>query len=943
MRSARAPVVLLLATLLLAVAATAQVPSPTGNLYGQVLDEQGKTLPGIAITLAGPGAALAAVTDAKGDFHFLSLSPGAYSVTLELKGFETVHRDVTVSLGKNAVLLVTMPVAGAAETVSVRSEVAAQDSRKTETGATYGQKELQSIPTTRDVWAVLRQVPAVLLNNINVGGEDSGNQSAFVGKGSHSDQNTYNLDGVGITLANGQTPVYFNFDSLDNIEVATGGSDPSLPTPGVTLNLVTKRGTNQVLGSARALYAESAGWDYGVEAGGPLWKDRLWLWGAFGHLAFVSQQGFTRTGDPVESQPIIGLWNGKLNAQLAPANALVFSYINSDKENSGQLAGLNHSQPSSWDQMFTTAAYRVEDSEVWSANLFTSLELAYLSSKTSQPAQGGFEAEAILDQYGVWRNSFVFHSARQPQYQAGLNTSSFFDTGDLRHELKFGFGYKHLSIDSLTSWPGGGLVGDEQARLAAITRSSSLRWEANTYGTFIGDTIQAGNLTVNVGARFDYQQAKNLPSAVPANPIFPKVLPAVQYGGDSGYPITWRQFQPRLGATYALGSNRKTLLRASYSRFANRLGTEVTLINAFPGTQGIYYAWDDPNGNHHVDPGEIDPSQQPIFAIGVDPNNPGLPVPVNQIERNFKPPTTDEFIVGVEREILSGLSAALAYTYRSTRNSEFLYNSYIPLVGTSRSSYQYVGNAVGSATAADGLVLNFNEPYYRLMMCPPPCAGAVFENRPDFTETYSGLELQLVKRLSHGWAARASFAYNDWQQHVGPGAIIDPNNATGGVNASGPAVDSTGINSNWQFNVSGLVQLPFGIDASANFFGRQGFPVLYNVQVITGDAITNFFEDPFIQIGSVGAHRLPDIFLLDLHVEKAFRVGSAVTVSPMVDCFNVANSHTVLQRDGFVGTYDANATPAFTLATDSEGKATFSQAVQFLNSRVFRGGVRVAF
>ena len=183
-----------------------------------------------------------------------------------------------------------MPVAGAAEAVTVSGD-AALDSRKTETGATYDQKELESIPTTRDVWAVLRQIPGVLLDNVNVGGEDSGTQPAFVGKGSHPDQNTYNLDGVGDhAWAASRRPI-FNFDSLDNIEVATGGSDPSLPTPGVTLNLVTKRGTNQILGSARALYTGRRGWDYGAEAGGPLWKDRLWLWGAGGRLAFVGQDG----------------------------------------------------------------------------------------------------------------------------------------------------------------------------------------------------------------------------------------------------------------------------------------------------------------------------------------------------------------------------------------------------------------------------------------------------------------------------------------------------------------------------------------------------------------------------------------------------------------------------------------------------------------------------
>ena len=126
-------------------------------------------------------------------------------------------------------------------------------------------------------------------------------------------------------------------------------------------------------------------------------------------------------------------------------------------------------------------------------------------------------------------------------------------------------------------------------------------------------------------------------------------------------------------------------------------------------------------------------------------------------QEDFKPPTTDEFIVGVEREILSDLSVALAYTYRSVRNTEFpnATTSTFRCVGTTRDSYQYVGNAVGRAVGSDGFVLDFDEPSYALAQCSnDPCSSFLLENRPDYTETYNGLELQLVKRLSHGWMLR---------------------------------------------------------------------------------------------------------------------------------------------------------------------------------------------
>ena len=933
----------ILGILFLAWSASGQTPLPSGNLYGTVLDEQGASLSGVAIKLSGLGAPQKTDSDTKGDFHFLNLSPGAYTATLERAGFESERRDVTVWLGKNAVFAVTMQVAGAAEAVTVSGEAPILDSRKTETGANFGQKELQTIPTTRDPWAILRQVPGVLLGEMNVGGSAHSEQAGFVGKGSSSDQNTFNLDGVGITEIWGTTAVNFDFDSIDDIEVATGGSEPSLATPGVTLNLVTKRGTNQFLGSGRLLYTGGAGWDYGVEAGGAVWKDRLWLWGAGARNAFLGQTFVTSAGEPVQSKETVDHWNAKLNAQLAPANSLVFSYVNTSALGQGEGAGPSNSQPSTWDTVANTAAYRAEDSQVLSAKLFASVYFSYLSVANTNTPEGGLDKQVeVLD--FVWQNSFLFLKNRRPQRQAGLTASGFFDTGDLRHELKFGFGYRSMTFDSATSWPGDGLIGSEFSLPiyiavirpnVAIMRSADQRAEANYYNTYLGDTIQTGNLTLSVGVRFDYQQEKNLPSAVPANPVFPELLPAVQYGGDSGYPITWRQFQPRVGATYALGSDRKTLLHASYSRFTNRLGNEIRSINAFPGPAVLWYGWNDANRNHHVDPNEVN-FGDPQGSAGVDTANPGSAVPVNRIARDLKPPTTDEFLVGAEREILSDLSASFAYTHRSVRNLLFQ-----PLTGTSRGSYQYIANATGPATASDGFVLNFSEPYYGLTECPPPCVGTTLENRPDFTQSYDGAEIQVIKQLSHGWMLRASFAYNDWQQHVGPGAIVDPNNWAGGSNASGPVVQPAGnkfgtvyINAKWQFNVSGMVQLPLGIETSANFYGRQGFPVVYSVTEFTHDIR---FSQPFTQIGQVGAYRLPSAFLLALHVEKLFRIGSAVTISPMVDCFNVANSHTVLQRDGFVGAYDATTTPTFVQ------NPNFNAPAELLSNRVFRGGVRVAF
>jgi hypothetical protein len=700
------------------------------------------------------------------------------------------------------------------------------------------------------------------------------------------------------------------------------------------LNLVTKRGTNELKGSARALRGK-AGWDYGLEAGGPLWKDRVWLWGAAARTDFLGHTLTLVTGETVHQKPKLDQLNAKLDAQITPSNSLTLFYLHADKSFQG-LSYFLSSQEATWDQTTPTQADRVEDSYVLSQRLFASLYFSYLNEAITLTPEGGRDKQAAIDADGIYRNSILFARVRRPQHQAGATLSAFFDTGTIAHELKFGFGYRHTIANSFSSWPGDKIIADELDGIALLTRDENIKYEMNYYDAYVQDTIQAGNLTLNAGTRFDYQQGRNLPSSVAANPVFPDLLPAVHYAGNTGYPITWRLTQPRIGATYALGKEKKTLVRASYSEFADQLGSEVFEINAFPGYQYLYYYWNDVNNDHHVEKSEVDLASGLLGYYGLDPNNPAAATSVNRIARNLEPPRTTELIFGVEREISPDFSASLAYTHRSLRNPEFG----VP-IGTSRGDYQYLGNAAGAITDAEGFTLSFDEPYYGLTAYPPP-AGVEIRNRPDYRETYDGIEIQLVKRFSRGWMLRGSFAYNDWRKRVGVGAIVDPNNKVGGTNASGAVVEpvfassraSIFINSKWQFNLSGLAELPFHIVAGANFFGRQGFALPYYVKVATHDTAGS---RPNIQIGAVDDYRLPDVFEIDLHLERPFRIGQKLTVRASLDCFNAANSHTVLLRDENVGTWNTAKSPAF---SPSPG---FNQATETLEGRVFRGGVRISF
>src|ERR1051325_11505309 len=78
-------------TLLFAVSGYAQFQ--TGNIYGKVQAKDGSVLPGVTVSLTGVGAPQTAYTDATGNFRFINLSPGAYTLKAELAGYGTATRS----------------------------------------------------------------------------------------------------------------------------------------------------------------------------------------------------------------------------------------------------------------------------------------------------------------------------------------------------------------------------------------------------------------------------------------------------------------------------------------------------------------------------------------------------------------------------------------------------------------------------------------------------------------------------------------------------------------------------------------------------------------------------------------------------------------------------------------------------------------------------------
>ncbi|HXM75816.1 MAG TPA: carboxypeptidase-like regulatory domain-containing protein, partial [Thermoanaerobaculia bacterium] len=134
----------LAAMFLAAVPALAQYGTSTGGIYGRVTDEQGGALPGVTVTIKGPGAPQTLFTDSRGEFRAINISPGRYTVTLSLQGFSTVNREnVGVDVGRDTDLSVQMKLSSVAATITVSGEAPVMETRKVQTGAQVTNDELK--------------------------------------------------------------------------------------------------------------------------------------------------------------------------------------------------------------------------------------------------------------------------------------------------------------------------------------------------------------------------------------------------------------------------------------------------------------------------------------------------------------------------------------------------------------------------------------------------------------------------------------------------------------------------------------------------------------------------------------------------------------------------------------------------------------------------------
>jgi hypothetical protein len=968
-------------SLLLAWAPSALAQVSSGTIYGTVTDASGAVLPGVTVTSTGAAGTRTTQSGAQGEFRFLNVASGSYKLSVALTGFAPASREVVVTTGQSISLSFALKLAGMAEAVEVTGESPLIDVKRVGTATTLSKEELSQTPQSRDPWAVLKTVPGVLVDRVNVGGNESGQQSGFVGKGSLASDTQWNLDGITITdvNSNGASSSYYDFDAFEEINVTTGGGDLKVQTGGVGINFVTKRGTNQFHGLVRGYLvnhklqssnipdelvgkikdpvtganATSANhtdqiFDWGGELSGPVVKDKLWFWGSYGkndiRIARLSQ---------TKDKTILKNINAKVNWQAGSNDMVSLLWFNGEKVKLGRSPGAATTEADTflWNQgnfypeegcglsCSLHGLWKAEWNHTFSQNFYMNVKYAYYGWGYGFSPRGGADKQGGID-YDLDQafGSYLGFTARKPWQNVNIDGNYFKSALGGNHEFKFGFAYRKLPARTTTTFSGNQILAINNGggdRVAQITRQRNVLFTEKTADFYLGDTFTKGRFTLNVGARYDHQYAFNEDSTATANPAFPELLPKLVYSAASTPTITWNDISPRVSMDLALDDARKTVARASYARYAGALfPNDVTVINPVGGySTFLAYKWVDRNGDHFATKDEILLSDGVQYYNNVDPAHPTALVSTNKIDPNYHASKDNEVVLGLDHELGGNMAMGVSYTWRKVTDIP----GYFPRIGMTSADY----TALTPVTALG---------YTAIGYAPNPAkvaasnSGRILENRPDYSTGYNGFELNFNKRMSNKWFARAAVSYMDWHENVGKGSIQSPTrtDTTGGQAGStqsgnsGPQVDGGQIaprsggsgkgdifyNARWQFVINGLYQLPANFELGTSLFARQGYTYPIVLRINNG-------ADGALRVLPTGTKlddkRYDTLWTADFRLANKIKIGKRTSADITLDLFNAFNNNMILGRNR-----QANS-------------GSFGNPTDVLAPRVLRVGMRLNF
>jgi len=908
-------VALLLVISMLLVAGVALAQTSTSGAINGTVSQAGTPLPGVTVEVRSNAlqGARTEVTGANGTFRFNNLPPGDYNLTATLSGFNTVNqKNVAVGLNRTVTLEVSMSPQ-VSEQITVTGAAPVVDVTSAASGVNVTSQTMQSLPIGRNFVAAAQVAPGTAA--------DATGTTVY---GSTGAENNYIIDGLNTTeVERGRQGKRVNIDFVQEVEVMTGGqpAEYGRMTGGI-INAITKSGSNEFHGdvfgynSGGSLNADNEtaakrpatsttigevdkSYDYGVNLGGYIMKDRLWFFGAYDRTQDTNLSIRINTplifpgvfelpvGGSIGSDVTRDLYAGKLSLAVNSSHLLNLSIFGDPGKNEGAILALAGA-PSTFEG---TNEFGGNDAVLRYSGIFGTnwtVNGAIGSHEETNTVSGpGKSIGRLNDQTVIPNVSFGgFGFVQDQEFKRDtykVDISAFFGG----HQFKFGGDRENLKAENTNIFTGT----DRVRKRCRTTVTAAGCPAANVFYTHEGYT---GGVTT------DPTLVNGL--VIPALIASPKTENNSLYAQDSwkvmpnvtlNLGVRWEQqkvgnrlgetaidldnmIAPRLGLIWDVQNNGRSKLYANFGRFYESIPMDINL-RSFGGEISVQ------SNNLDPTPGHFTPA--PVTPLG------GGGVPAQSQGRAFR------FLGGATTPVDPDLEGQYIDEYLGGYDYEIAPNLMVGIKGT----YRDLGRVI-----EDMLVIEAGD-YF--IANPSSGIGKVagYLNGDEVPaekakRTYKGFELHAQKRFSNNYQFFASYVWarlegnydGTFQASTGQ---LDPN-INSAYDYGDFAVNNNGLLSNdrthtVKFYGSYTLATGFakGLDIGGAFNYESG-------QALTGQGYEfagyRNYEYYLTKRGSLG--RGPSDYEADLHLGYPIQFG-ANRLNLLVDVFNVFNRQSITNLD----------------------------------------------
>lgn len=799
----------------------------TSSLGGKVTDSNGEPLPGanvVAVHLPS-GTTYGAVTDFDGFYRISNMRVGGpYKITISYIGFKEFIRDNEfLQLGQGSRISATLSESATAldEIVVTAQGSGIFNSNRTGAETNISQRDIQTLPqASRSIADFVRVTPQVQLSegddgfSISIAGQNNRYNAIYIDGAVNND--VFGLAGSGTN--GGQTGVSpFSVDAIESFQVQLAPFDVKIAGfAGGAISAITRSGTNEWQGSAyfflrneslagktppslvgdgeeREKLDEFTAQTYGVRIGGPIIKDKLFVFFNYEKednetpqpfnfsnyrgssraeidnlINFVSNTygynmgGFENNTRTLESDKFTAKidWNINDNNKIILSSRLVKADNLEARSSSNSFLGFSNGSESFISETLSSSL----EWNYQGNNIANSLIIGYTRVRDDRDPLGDPFPTVFIDdndgglQFGAERFSTanlldqdILTITNNFEIYKGAHTitigthNEFSSVKNLFLASNYGY-YQYNTIDDFIngvaardyekgySLVGGNAVGDES--------SGASEFDVNQYGLYFQDEVQVSDkFKVSAGIRFDLPVWSDGPENEDFNN---RTVPILQAAGKQlrgarvGKPVsTILHVSPRVGFNWDVNGDRSTQIRGGFGVFTSRL--PLVWPGATYNNNGVTGGFSDEGD--FSDPIFFNPdvNDQPVH---IEPGSGATGGNIDLFASGFKLPQRFRTNIAVDQKLpFWGLVAS----------ADFIYNENIQDVYYENLN---IGDPVGNLNGAD------NRPFYSRNRLDPTYGGVYLAYNNGGGNSWNGA-LTIRKPIENGFQGQITYSYGE--------------------------------------------------------------------------------------------------------------------------------------------------------------------------------------